>query len=194
VDSPERVKRSSPSRQRLAHDAHAILQGEWKDRPPRVVGNAHWRQLGLVLTEKGLMNPTVAHDSKDFADAWRRPAPALRPSARARQQWREARVFQRKAQRLFKEPKATFVEWLLLETLQELIEERGDAVSQADVARRSGLSERVVSRWMRLMGDLGFVDRGPDADGRAWRVLLTELGDRMVRACNERLEAGGLTG
>ncbi|MES1184216.1 MAG: MarR family transcriptional regulator [Myxococcales bacterium] len=103
-------------------------------------------------------------------------------------------MFQQKAQRLFKEPTTAFVEWLLLETLQELIEERGDAVSQAEVARRSGLSERVVSRWISLMSDLGFVDRGPDADRRAWRLILTDLGERTVRVCNERLEAAGLTG
>jgi DNA-binding MarR family transcriptional regulator len=126
--------------------------------------------------------------------SWDRRSPAARASASVRQQWREARVFQEKAQRLFKEPTTTFVEWLLLETLQELIDERGDAVSQAEVARRSGLSERVVSYWMLLMSDLGFVDRGPDADGRAWRVLITDLGERTVRACNERLEAAGLTG
>jgi DNA-binding MarR family transcriptional regulator len=103
-------------------------------------------------------------------------------------------VFQARAQRLFKELTTTFVEWLLLETLQELIDERGDAVSQADVARRSGLSERVVSHWLLLLSDLGFVDRGPDPDGRAWRVLITDLGERTVQACNERLEAAGLTG
>lgn len=119
---------------------------------------------------------------------------AQRPSAGARQRWREARLFQKKAQRLFKEPTTTFVEWLLLETLQELNDERGDAVSQAEVARRSGLSERVVSYWMLLLSDLGFVDRGPDSDGRAWRVLITDMGERTVQACNARLEAAGLTG
>lgn len=95
---------------------------------------------------------------------------------------------------MFKQSTTTFVEWLLLETLQELIDERGDAVSQADIARRSGLSERVVSYWMLLMSDLGLVDRGPDSDGRAWRVLITDLGRLMVQVCNERLEAAGLTG
>ena len=82
--------------------------------------------------------------------AWARPVPAPRPSARARRLWREAREFQSNAQRLFKGPTVTFVEWLLLETLQELVEERSEAVSQAEVARRSGLSERVVSYWMLL--------------------------------------------
>lgn len=141
------------------------------------------------------MRPKIedsGHASPCGGGAGRIAAP--RATARARQRWREARMFQQKAQRLFKEPTTAFVEWLLLETLQELIEERGDAVSQAEVARRSGLSERVVSRWISLMSDLGFVDRGPDADRRAWRLILTDLGERTVRVCNERLEAAGLTG
>jgi len=125
---------------------------------------------------------------------WGRPVPATRPSAEARRQWREAREFQSSAQRLFKHPTIAFVEWLLLETLQELLDERGDAVSQAELARRSGLSERVVSYWMLLLSDLGIVDREPDADGRAWGVILTDLGQRTVQACNERLEEAGLTG
>jgi hypothetical protein len=123
---------------------------------------------------------------------WPRPEP--RASAKVRQQWREARVFQERAQRLFKEEMIPFVEWLLLETLQELIDERGEAATQAEVARRSGLSERVVSYWMVLMSELGIVDRGPDCDGRAWRVLLTQLGTHTVQVCHERLEAAGLTG
>jgi DNA-binding MarR family transcriptional regulator len=129
-----------------------------------------------------------------LSGAWPRAFPATRPSADARRRWREAREFQCNAQRLFKDPTVTFVEWLLLETLQELFEERSEAVSQADVARRSGLSERVVSYWMLLLSDLGVVDREPDADGRAWGLLLTDLGKRTLRACNDRLEEAGLTG
>jgi DNA-binding MarR family transcriptional regulator len=110
-----------------------------------------------------------------------------------RRRWREAREFQSNVQRLFKHPTVTFVEWLMLETLQELVEERSQAVSQADVARRSGLTERVVSYWMLLLSDLGVVDREPDADGRAWGLLLTDLGTRTLQACNERLEEAGLT-
>ena len=30
--------------------------------------------------------------------------------------------------------------------------------------------------------------------GVAWRVILTELGERTLQACNERLEEAGLTG
>lgn len=155
------------------------------------------RNYACHLTEGGLVRPKTEDmngtSGGSPCSGWGRRVPMPRASARARQQWREARSFQDKAQRLFKEPTTAFFEWLLLETLQELIDERGDAVSQAELARRSGLSQRVVSYWIPLMSEMGFVDRAPDADGRAWRLLLTDLGERTVRACNERLEAAGLT-
>jgi DNA-binding MarR family transcriptional regulator len=123
---------------------------------------------------------------------WPRPAPIPRKSASARQQWSAARVFQQKAQRLL--ATVPFVEWLLLETLQELMDEANDAVTQVELARRCGLSERVVSYWFTMMNEFGLIDRGPDADGRAWRVILTDLGERTLQLCNERLEEAGLTG
>jgi DNA-binding MarR family transcriptional regulator len=82
-----------------------------------------------------------------------------------------------------------FVEWLLLETLAELIAEKQDAVQQGAVAERAGLSRMVASYRMILMSEIGLVDRGPDADGRAYRIWMTEAGAETLRACNDRLEA-----
>ena len=115
-------------------------------------------------------------------------------TAPARRLWREARQFQEQAQTQLARSMVPFVEWLLLETLAELIVEEGGAVSQVQVAKRSGLSERVVSYWMVAMSEFGVVDRGPDADGRAWRVILTRLREQTLRVCNDRLEEAGLTG
>ena len=115
-------------------------------------------------------------------------------SAAARRLWREARLFQEQAQALLADEMVPFVEWLLLETLRELSEEERGPVSQVRVAKRTGLSEGVVSYWMAAMTEFGVVDRGPDMDGRMWRVLLTDLGKRTLQACNERLEEAGLTG
>jgi DNA-binding MarR family transcriptional regulator len=82
-----------------------------------------------------------------------------------------------------------FVQWLLLESLSELIAERQDAVPQTAVAERAGLSRMVASYWMTLMNDYGLVDRGPDGDGRAYRIWMTETGAEMLAQCNDRLEA-----
>jgi hypothetical protein len=47
---------------------------------------------------------------------------------------------------------------------------------------------------MIVMSEADLVDRGPSATGRAWSVILTDLGERTLQACNDRLEEGGLTG
>jgi DNA-binding MarR family transcriptional regulator len=111
-----------------------------------------------------------------------------------RRQWRDARRFQARAQKALAREGVSFVEWLVLETLHEAITELDDAVSQVEVARRTGLSQRVVSYWMLQMTEYGAVDRAPTPDGRAWRVLLTKGGQLTRDRCNQRLEAAGLTG
>jgi hypothetical protein len=85
------------------------------------------------------------------------------------------------------------MEWLVLETVRELCDETGGAVSQNLVADRAGLTRQVASYWMIVMSETDLVDRGPSATGNAWRVILTDLGERTLQACNERLEEAGLT-
>lgn len=115
-----------------------------------------------------------------------------RASATLRRTYRSAREFQAAAQRVLG-PRRLFVEWLLLETITELTKEHGDNVTQSLVATHTGLSRKVVSHWMCLMSELGFVDRGEHMDGRCWGVLLTEMGEDALQDCNERLEAAGVT-
>jgi len=118
----------------------------------------------------------------------------VRHSAAARKRWRDARAFQADVRVVLAGACVQFMEWLLLETLQELIDETGDAVSQSTVARRAGLTRKVASYWLIGMSENALIDRGPSSEGTAWRVILTGLGERTLRACNERLEEAGLTG
>lgn len=122
-------------------------------------------------------------------DALGRIIPEPRPTAAVRARWRAARHFQVAAQHALGMP---FVEWLLLETLAELVEEANGPVSQAAVAERSGLSEKITSYWMVMLDELGFVDRGPDPDGRAYRVLLSSGGEEALAHSNLRLLRSGL--
>jgi hypothetical protein len=115
-------------------------------------------------------------------------------SAPARKRWREARAFQADVQVTLSELRVQFMEWLLLETVCELCDEKCGAVSQSMVAERAGLTRQVASYWLIVMSETELVDRGPSAVGPAWRVILTELGERTPQACNERLEEAGLTG
>lgn len=113
-------------------------------------------------------------------------------SAKVRRTYREARELQAAVQRVLGR-RRLFVEWLLLETIDELTQEHGENVTQNLVATRTGLSRKVVSHWMQLLDDLGFVDRGEHMDGRCWGVLLSEMGEDALAECNERLAAAGVT-
>jgi len=165
--------------------------------PPRQAGE---RRSAARLEHSRIAQPALGRDRpgpmglRNREGGWPRPAPSVRKSASARRSWSAARLFQQNAHRLLAAQAVPFIEWLLLETLQELREEKQDAVTQVELSMRSGLSERVVSYWFTMMSEWGLIDRGPDADGRAWRVILTELGEQTLLTCNERLEEAGLTG
>lgn len=142
----------------------------------------------LPASKRGRSRP----DEGSWWEAQRRRSTPPSRSQAQRQQFRDARRFQERVQEELA-GLGTFTEWLVLEMTHELIEEADDAVSQADVARRTGLSERVISFWMLRMSLSGLVDRAPTADGRAWRVLLTSSGQQRRKECNLRLEAAKLT-
>lgn len=117
-----------------------------------------------------------------------------RPTARARKRWRDARAFQVDVQQALARECMQFTEWLLLETAQELFDETRHVISQSAIAERAGLTRQVASYWLTSMSEAGLIDRAPEGDGRAWVVILTDLGERTLRECNERLAAAGLTG
>jgi DNA-binding MarR family transcriptional regulator len=115
-----------------------------------------------------------------------------RASEEARKRWRDARLYQTKVQEALRHFRIPFAMWLLLETLYDLLQHTGDAVSQAVVAEQAGLTKHVVSYWMGIMSEEGYVSREPDDDGRAYRVITTAFGDETLAMCNERLEERGL--
>jgi DNA-binding MarR family transcriptional regulator len=86
------------------------------------------------------------------------------------------------------------MEWLLLETIEELRAETEDQVTQNAIAKRTGMSPSVISYWVTTMGEYGAVERSEHDDSRACSVALTDGGRLQLELCNERLEAAGLTG
>jgi len=85
------------------------------------------------------------------------------------------------------------MQWLLLETVEELRQAKFERVTQSAVAKRAGLARGLVSYWMRMMEEYGLIDRGQDAVP-SYDLILTSSGAATLRRCNERLEAAGLTG
>jgi len=101
--------------------------------------------------------------------------------------WRCAREFQRRAKRLTLARGISFPRWQLLDVTQRLIRQKGDAVSQREVARGAQLGESTVSELMGpLMWD-GFVDIGPDAWGVSYRIWMTEHGEQLVASLRAEL-------
>lgn len=123
-----------------------------------------------------------------------RRADVKEPStAAARARWRQAREFEARARLVLALQKMEFIEWLLLQTLSELEQQDWEGVKQNEIARRTGVSRQLVSYWMIALDERGLVDRGPGEDPRSWGVLISERGEELLQACNERLAAAGLT-
>lgn len=114
-------------------------------------------------------------------------------TAAARDRWREARQFEARTRDVLSLQRTDFTEWLLLQTLSDLRGGDSESVKQNEIASRTGLSRQVVSYWLIIMADCGLVNRGQGDDPRSWGVLISSRGEELLRACNERLAAAGLT-
>jgi DNA-binding MarR family transcriptional regulator len=89
--------------------------------------------------------------------------------------------FRRNVGRALRPLQITFAQWRALEATWRLIRERGDAVGHYDVAGAMELDEASVSRLMHVLGRQGLLSHGPDQWEYAWRVFLTDDGERVVR-------------
>lgn len=110
-----------------------------------------------------------------------------------RERWRAARRFQVAAKRALAKTDMSFSEWLLLEALDELVRETGDAVSQQAVAARAGVSKVMASYWMTKLEQDCLLDRGLGEDTRSYLLLLSEEGAEALARCREALGRAGLT-
>jgi DNA-binding MarR family transcriptional regulator len=81
----------------------------------------------------------------------------------------------------------TFTQWLVLEATADLVREIDDAVSQAEVARRTEIDKMTTSQVMKTLESKGLVDRGPDLTGRAYRIWVTTRGSQLARRARRAL-------
>jgi DNA-binding MarR family transcriptional regulator len=77
---------------------------------------------------------------------------------------------------------------VVLEATQRLNDETRDAVNQKQVAQYLDMDAMTMSYIMRRLQQDGFVDRGPDASGPAYRIIITEIGTRVAKEGRSRLE------
>jgi DNA-binding MarR family transcriptional regulator len=109
----------------------------------------------------------------------------------ARTIWQAGERWRRAVARQLKSIGLTFKEWLVLDAAWQLMLEKGDAVSQAEVARQSGLNQMAVSRSMAVLDRRGWVSRGPAMEGLAWRVWVIGQGECILREAQKRVDALG---
>ena len=101
--------------------------------------------------------------------------------------WRCARQFQRRANQVARAQGISFARWQLLDVTERLIRQKGDAVSQLEVASGALVAKSTVSELMGpLMWD-GLVDIGPDASGVSYRIWMTRAGERLVATLRAEL-------
>ena len=105
-----------------------------------------------------------------------------------RERFRDAMAWRREVERELVDLKITFAQWTVLETARELIESTEDAVSQNDVASRAEIDRMTVSQVMKNLSNADLVDRGPDMDGRAYRIWLTKKGERAAKQGSARIQ------
>jgi len=82
----------------------------------------------------------------------------------------------------------TFPQWLVLDSIRQLIDETEDAVIQAQISARLDLDQARVSEVMRQLEAKSLVDRREDITGKAWRVILTQKAERLLRELEVRIE------
>lgn len=105
-----------------------------------------------------------------------------------KERWIQAVRWRRTVEQALREVGLTFPQWLLLDATAQLIEETEDAVSQGEAAERAELDKMTASQIMRTLETRGWVDRGPSMSGRAYRIILTKRGEKIVRAGRECAE------
>jgi DNA-binding MarR family transcriptional regulator len=82
----------------------------------------------------------------------------------------------------------SFTQWLVLDAMRDLIAERDDAVNQSEVAARVALSRAQMSSVMQELERKWLVSRGPDLNGRAWRIWLLQPAEALLDEVAARIE------
>ncbi len=127
-------------------------------------------------------------------EEWRwgqRPAPLA--GARGFQLWRSAMAWQRAVEAALGPSGLTHTQYLVLATVEQLMHEIQDAVSQQAIARRAGVDPVTTSRVLRALELRGLCSRGPcGVDTRELRVGISGEGLALVHDAGPSVEAAQL--
>ena len=104
------------------------------------------------------------------------------------ERFRDAMAWRREAEKGLAGAGLTLTQWIVLDATRVLVQSTKDAVSQNDVAVHTDIDRMTVSQVMGNLAKAGLVDRGGDAEGRAYRIFLTAKGERSAKLGAQRIE------
>jgi DNA-binding MarR family transcriptional regulator len=103
--------------------------------------------------------------------------------------WRSAMRWQRSLNEALRPLELTHTQFLLLSCAVRAQEHAQDTVTQRAIAQEAGLDEATTSRVVRALEERGLLDRGPTfGDQRAWRVIVTDKGRRLLKTATPLAE------
>ena len=137
---------------------------------------------------------TPPQTSRANPDASKQSDRRSRAVARAREQYFAAWRWRRAVEKELKALGLTLTQWLVLDSADELIQEQGDAVNQRSIAERAELDAMTVSQVMKTLEEKGLVSRQPHVSGRAYRVIMTKKGEKLLQAAAPAVETGTRAG
>ncbi|HET7542714.1 MAG TPA: MarR family transcriptional regulator [Polyangiaceae bacterium] len=113
----------------------------------------------------------------------------LRATDVRKAEWRRAMRWRRQIQSVCGASGLTFTQWLILDSVRDLISETGDAVIQEEIAARLELDPATICEVMQRLEAKALVSRGADITCKAWRVFLTGRAEQLLRDIDARIEA-----
>jgi len=102
--------------------------------------------------------------------------------------WRDAMAWQRRVDRALRPLGLTHTQVLVLSSLDSAFRRAGEAVSQAAIAAEAGLDKVTVSAVLKALDSHGFINRDVGVDRRAWRIVITPSGRRVLASAIPALE------
>ena len=164
----------------------SIERRETRCRPPIL----RKPDLGLTIC---LVDPSES--SRERVE--RRHHPLTRESTYNRQMtrlatgielWRAAGHWRRHVEAALKPMGLSYNQFLIMHYIDVLLRQTEDAATQIEVATYSGIDRSTTSAAMRALDHVGLIDRGPSMSGTAYRVILSDSGESMLRTCERNLE------
>jgi DNA-binding MarR family transcriptional regulator len=96
--------------------------------------------------------------------------------------WHSAMRWQRAIDEALRAVELTHTQFLLLSAASKVEEQAHEAVTQRAISKEAGIDEATTSRIVRALEKRSLLSRGPTSgDQRAWRVMVTEKGRRLLK-------------